>query len=249
MEYLKYILIFLAGIAAGFFNVVAGGGSLITIPSLIFAGLPSAVANGTNRIAILLQNAVSIKKFKDKGYFDLKISLILGVTAIIGAVAGSYIAVDIKSELFNKLLAIIMIGVLFLTLFGNVKLKKRFTDDVQVHNIIPLAITFLFIGFYGGFIQAGTGFLVIAAFSLLGKTNLVKTNSIKVFVIFLYTIPSLIIFIVSGKINWIFGFILAAGNMIGAWLGTNFTINRGDKWIRIILTITVLAMAIKLIFF
>ena len=249
MEYLKYGLIFLAGIAAGFFNVVAGGGSLITIPSLIFAGLPSAVANGTNRVAILLQNSVSVVKFKKKGYFDLKVSLILGLTATIGAIAGSKVAVDIRGQLFNKILAGVMIMSLILTLAGNVKLKKKFTEENYVHNIFLLAISFLFIGFYGGFIQAGTGFLVIAAFSLLGKTSLVKTNSIKVFVILLYTIPSLLIFILNDKINWIFGITLAAGNMIGAYIGTNFTIAKGDKWIRIILTITVLAMAVKLMFF
>ena len=242
---LKYGLVLIAGLAAGFFNVVAGGGSLITVPTLIFLGLPPVMANGTNRIAILSQNITSVNRFKKKGYFSLKTGLILGLIASVGAFIGSSIAVDIPGDLFNKILSGVMILVLFLTLFGK---KREGTSDI-IKNVPLLAVAFFFVGIYGGFIQAGAGFIIIAVFSLISGTTLVRTNSMKVFIVMLYTIPSLIVFIINGQVQWTMGIVLAIGNSAGAWIGTNFSVSKGDKWIKIILTVTVLAMAVKLFFF
>ncbi len=244
-EILKYALVLIAGTAAGFFNVVAGGGSLITVPTLIFLGLPPVMANGTNRIAILSQNITSVHRFKKKGYFSPKAGLILGLTASAGALIGSNIAVDLPGEVFNKILSAVMVLVLILTIFGK---KKEGTRDV-IENIPLLAIAFFFVGIYGGFIQAGSGFIIIAVFSLISGTTLVRTNSMKVFIVMIYTVPSLLVFLINGQVQWLMGLVLAVGNSLGALVGTNFSISKGDKWIKIILTVTVSAMAVKLFFF
>ncbi|MBI9099159.1 MAG: sulfite exporter TauE/SafE family protein [Spirochaetaceae bacterium] len=249
--FIKYLLVFTAGTAAGFFNVVAGGGSLITVPTMIFLGLPPAMANGTNRIAILSQNITAVSRFKKKGYFSLKAGLILGVTASAGALLGARIAVDLPGEVFNRILSAVMILVLILTLFGKRKdtsPKPGNRKDV-IENIPLLAIAFFFVGIYGGFIQAGVGFIIIAVFSLLSGTTLVRTNSMKVFIVMIYTIPSLLVFILNGQVQWSTGIVLAVGNSLGAWIGTNFTVSKGDRWIRIILSLTISAMAVKLFFF
>lgn len=242
---LKYVLVLAAGTAAGFFNVAAGGGSLITVPVLIFLGLPPAMANGTNRIAILSQNITSVSRFRKKGYFSPKVGLILGATASLGAFVGSSIAVDLPGEIFNKILSVVMILVLIFTLLG----KKKEGESDTIKNIPVLAVVFFFVGIYGGFIQAGVGFIIIALFSLISGTTLVRTNSVKVFIVMIYTIPSLIVFIINGQIDWISGLVLAVGNSLGAIIGTNVSVSKGDKWIRLILTVTVTAMAIKLFFF
>jgi len=244
-EVLKYAIVLVAGLAAGFFNVVAGGGSLITVPAMIFLGLPPAMANGTNRIAILSQNITSVNRFKKKGYFSPKVGLILGLVASVGALIGSNIAVDLPAEVFNKILSGVMILVLVLTLFGK---KKEGTKDT-IEKIPLLAAAFFFVGIYGGFIQAGVGFIIIAVFSLISGTTLVRTNSMKVFIVMIYTIPSLTVFILNGQIQWMTGIVLAIGNSAGAWIGTGFSVSKGDKWIKIILTMTVSAMAVKLFFF
>ncbi|MDA3812556.1 MAG: sulfite exporter TauE/SafE family protein [Spirochaetaceae bacterium] len=241
----KYAIVLIAGLVAGFFNVVAGGGSLITVPAMIFLGLPPAMANGTNRIAILSQNVISVNRFRKKGYFSPKVGLILGLVASVGAFIGSNIAVDLPGEVFNKILSAVMVLVLLLTLFG--KKKEGIKDTIE--NIPLLAIAFFFVGIYGGFIQAGVGFIIIAIFYLISGTTLVRTNSMKVFIVMIYTIPSLIVFILNGQVQWSTGIVLAIGNSVGAWFGTNFSVNKGDKWIKIILTITVSAMAVKLFFF
>ncbi|MBB6480581.1 sulfite exporter TauE/SafE family protein [Spirochaeta isovalerica] len=242
---LKYGLVLVAGVAAGFFNVVAGGGSLITVPAMIFLGLPPVMANGTNRIAILSQNITSVNSFRRKGYFDLKTGLILGATASAGAFLGSSIAVELPGEIFNRILSVVMILVLLFTLFS----RKREGDSDRIVKVPLLAVAFFFVGIYGGFIQAGTGFIVIAVFSLISGTSLVRINSLKVFVVMIYTIPSLLVFILNGQVEWITGIFLAVGNSLGALFGTSFTISKGEKWIKIVLTVTVSAMAVKLFFF
>ncbi|KXS44693.1 MAG: hypothetical protein AWU54_688 [Candidatus Frackibacter sp. T328-2] len=247
MSAFKLILILLAGTAAGFLNTLAGGGSLIAIPALIFLGLPSAVANGTNRIAILVQNIVAVTNFKRKGYSDFKFSLKLSIPAFVGAIIGSSIAVNLPEELFNKILGIVMIVVLVLILYNPKKRLESTIEKLSSRRQLGAMVAFFFVGIYGGFIQAGVGFLFIVTLSLITGLSLVRINSIKVFVIAVYTISSLAVFISNGKIDWMLGLVLAVGNSLGAYLGSNFAVNKGDKWIRVILAIAVLIMAGKLL--
>jgi len=246
---LKTVLILGAGVAAGFINVLAGGGSLITMPVLIFLGLPAATANGTNRIAILSQNIFAVSNFKKKGYFYWKTGLLLAIPAVIGSIIGSSIAVDISGELFEKILSIVMLAVLVLILFSNIKKKANMMKNEKPQNIPYLIIGFFFVGLYGGFIQGGVGFIIIAVLSIIGQITLLKTNTIKVLIIGIYMIPSLIIFYINGNLNFVYGLLLAVGNSAGAWMGSNFAVNKGDKWIRIILAVAIVAMSVKLFFF
>ena len=239
-------MILLAGIAAGFFNVIAGGGSLITVPVLIFAGLPPIMANGTNRVAILSQNIMAVQRFRHKGYFPLKEGVILGLSATIGAIAGSLLAVEISGDLFKKILSGVMILMLVLTLAGN---RRKEEGDNEIRRMPLLIPLFLLVGLYGGFIQAGTGFIVIAVFSIVSGTNLVMTNAVKVLVILIYTIPSLLIFVLNGQVVWLAGLTMAVGNICGAWIGAKVTVEKGDRVIKGILAVAVSAMAIKLFFF
>jgi uncharacterized membrane protein YfcA len=219
------------------------------MPMLIFLGLPSAVANGTNRIALMVQNIVAVLNFRKKGFFDLQLSLMLAIPALIGSIVGAKIAISLPDEIFNRVLAFIMFTVLFLIV--KQPQKRLLSDQEENFNPnrkIPAMIAFFFIGIYGGFIQAGVGFIIIAALTLITGMSLVRINSLKVFVIGVYMLSSLLVFIISGKVDWILGFTLAGGNALGAWLGSNFAVKKGDKWIRYILIITVTVMALKLLF-
>ncbi len=243
----KLLLVFFAGLAAGFLNVTAGGGSLITMPVLIFLGLPSAVANGTNRIAILLQNITSITSFKRKGYFEPRFALKLALPAVVGSLVGSSLAVDIPDALFNRILALVMIVVLLFILFKPVKAVAEKEIVLSRGREIGLIIAFFFVGIYGGFIQGGVGFIIITVLSVFTGTTLVRINSLKVFIVAVYTVSSLVVFFLNGKINLGAGLILAAGNSIGAWAGTSFSVRKGDRWIKIILTVTIAVMTAKLL--
>ena len=246
-NFLHVLLLFGTGIAAGFLNTVAFGGSLIALPVLIFLGLPTAVANGTNRVAIFFQTFSAIMGFRRKGVSDFGYSILLAIPAVIGAVIGAIIAVDIKDAVFNLILAVVMITMLILTLINPTdRLKDRIESRDKRSKIIAMVV-FFFIGIYGGFIQAGVGLLVITALRLLSGIDLVRTNAIKVFVIFFYTVVALGIFIIKDKVNWYLGPTLAIGNVCGAWLGSHWAVEKGDKWIKAVLIVAVLGFAIRLV--
>lgn len=248
MNFGQIILILITGCIAGFLNTIGGGGSLVAMPVLIFLGLPSAVANGTNRIAIFIQGVVGITSFRSKGYFYPKTSLILGVPAIFGSILGAKTAISISSELFEKVLGIVMILVLITIL---TRPEKKFIKEIEGEkwSIIRLAIAiviFFGVGFYGGFIQAGVGFIIIVVLTLITGMTLVEVNCLKIFITFFFTVSSLLVFIINGKINFLLGLTLAAGSAIGTYFGSIIAINKGDKWIRIFLIISILAMAAQL---
>lgn len=246
MSALHILLIVITGTAAGFLNTVAGGGSLLTMPMLIFLGLPSAVANGTNRIALMVQNITAITNFKSKGFFDWKLSAMLALPAVFGAIVGSSIAISLSDATFNKLLAVVMLIVLSLIIWNPQKKLKTKKESLDTKDKIIGAIAFFFVGIYGGVIQAGVGFIIIATLTLITGFSLIRINSMKVFIVAVYMLSSLIIFIANGKVNWIYGFSLAIGNGLGAYLGSNFSVKKGDKWIKVILVIAVIFMSAKL---
>ncbi len=246
MEYWQALFLVLVGIAAGFINTVAGGGSLLSLPILIFLGLPPAMANGTNRVAILLQNISGIAGFKSKGVFIFPYSLWVGISALLGAILGAQFSIQIKGETFNQLLAIVMVLVVIITILNPLKnLNETLERLGRKHQIIGV-IVFFFIGIYGGFIQAGVGFIIMGSLTIINRISLVKSNSIKVFVVFTYTIAALTIFIIEDQVNWLYGLTLAVGNMVGAWIASRWSVGKGDVWIRRFMIVMVSVLAIKL---
>ncbi len=216
------------------------------MPALIFLGLPSAVANGTNRVAIMVQSLAGMAGFRAKGFFDWSLGLKWGIPAVAGAVIGSNIAVNLPDEIFNKLLAVVMLIVLGLTLWSPAK-KGQAAKTALTSRDIGLGMAVFFgVGIYGGLIQAGVGFIMMAALTLLTGYSLVRINGLKVIITAVFTLSSLLVFLLNGKVNWPSGLVLAAGSGIGAYLGSVFSVKKGDKWIKLFLVITVTVMAAKL---
>jgi len=249
MTIVDALILVAVGIASGFLNVLAGGGSLITLPVLIFMGMPSAVANGTNRLGIFMQNVFAVRGFKSKGVRVFPFAWWVAISACAGALVGALIAVDISDKTFNRILAIIMIGVMLVTVL---KPKMATADGLETfsrkRNALSITL-FFFIGIYGGFIQAGIGFLKIAALTLVHGLALAKVNSIKVFVALCYTTIALIVFIWMDLIWWQYGLMLAVGNAIGGWFTSRWSVGVPDKYVRAFLLVTVTALAVKLWFF
>ena len=244
---LHLVLLFGTGIAAGFVNTVAAGGSLLALPMLIFLTADPTLANGTNRVAIFFQNISAIMGFRRKGVSNFRYGILLAVPAAIGAWIGAKIAIGTDAALFQFILAFVMLVMLALTVLNpTARLKDRIESDTTGSRIVPMAV-FFFIGIYGGFIQAGVGLLVITALRLLTGMDLVRTNAIKVFVIFCYTVVALATFIVSKQVDWTLGVTLAIGNATGAWIGSHWAVEKGDKWIKVVLVVTVLVFATNLV--
>lgn len=243
-------LIVTVGFVSGFINTVAGGGSLISLPVLIFMGMPGAVANGTNRVAILSQNIFAVTGFNSKGVkLPFPYSLYLGLASLIGGFIGAKLAVDIDDVLFNRILAVIMILVVLNLVFES-RSKRTLQEEKLDFKSKAIGLgSFFLLGIYGGFIQAGIGFLVIAVLTKIHHFGLVKTNYIKVFAAIVYTGVAVLVFALDNKIVWITGLILAVGQGIGGWYASRWSVDKGEVWIKRVMVIAVIGLAIKLWFF
>jgi uncharacterized membrane protein YfcA len=241
----QVLLLFFVGIITGFINVMAGGGSTITLPVLIFLGLDSSIANGTNRIGLLSQNISGVLSFRKENVSQLKLSLKLGLLTLPGAVIGAFYATKIDDVLFQKILGLVMIGVVISMLIPN---AKGYIEE-KIYEKLPWMIypIMFALGFYGGFIQVGIGFLLMFSLHQVLRLNLVYVNMHKLFIVLLYTIPALMVFIITGNVNWFYGISLAAGTWVGAWWSAKFAVKKGERIIKIILITAIIIMSFKLL--
>ncbi|HEY0770584.1 MAG TPA: sulfite exporter TauE/SafE family protein [Sphingobacteriaceae bacterium] len=248
MELYEIPLIIITGFGAAFLNTVGGGGSLFSVPILTFLGLPITSANATSRVALLFQNIFAVGGFRSKGIeLPWPYSLYLGIASLFGGVIGAMLASTIKDEVFNKIFVGVMILSVFLILYDPIKSKGP--EKLSTKNQVIGSILFFFIGIYGGFVQAGIGFMVIAVLSIVNNLSLVKSNYVKVFAAIVYTGVSVIVFALEGKVVWITGLVLAIGHALGGWYASRWSVDKGEVWIKRVMIVSILAMAVKLWFF
>ena len=243
LEPLKLVLLVAAGIGGGFINVVAGGGSLLTIPVLLFLGLPAPLVNTTNRIAIVLQNCMGSLQFYRARQILIREWALLAPFVFAGSIAGSFIAVEIPHQLFDLILGgVLILLVVSLFIKPTVWTKERSPT-------LPMALQapiFFLVGAYAGFLQVGVGLLFIPTIALLRGHALVRTNALKVGLILVASSVSLLIFWLFSEVLWLYGIILAIGSMTGAWIGVRFTVKRGAGAIRWVLVAVALYTALNL---
>lgn len=247
MDWYLYPLVIAGGLAAGFINTLAGSGSLITLPILIFLGLPPHIANGTNRVAIALQNTVAVTRFRKAGMLDFKRGLILAAPAVLGGIVGAQIAVTIDEHLLKQAIGLLMIIMLVVII---IRPKRWLEGREEIQNKKPSLlqfIVFFVIGVHGGFIQAGVGIFLLAGLVLSAGFDLVRGNAVKLFVILCFTVVALGIFVYNNQVDWVVGLVLAVGNMSGAWVGTHVAVRQGAKFVRWVLIVVVLISAVLLL--
>jgi len=234
-----------AGFVAGFINTLAGTGSLITLPVLILLGLPATVANGTNRLGVLMQNIVAVTTFRNRGALDITGSWKLVVPAVVGSVLGARLAVDIDQRMMRN-----VIGVLMLVMLGIMLLKpERWIAEHASPRAPRLSIevpVFFAIGVYGGFLQAGVGIFLLAALVLGAGFNLVGANGVKNLIVLAVTVVAIPVFMLHDQVQWTLGLLLGTGQAVGAWVAARVAIKRGAEFVRIFVIVTVLLSAIAL---
>ena len=246
-----FLLTIFAGGLAGFINTLAGSGSLITLPMLIFLGLPANVANGTNRVGILIQCAVSAWKLHQAKTWRFSHSQILRlfVPTILGAMGGAWIAVDVSEEAMKVVIAIVMF-VMLGVIWNNPAQWLRENAEEMVHYKPILTGTLLFlIGLYGGFIQAGTGILLVGVFVMSCGFTLVQATSLKILLIGIFNLPVLFIFALNGQVVWLIGLIMSIGQAVGAWIAAHYLSNHTSAtlWVRRLLLLIIFLSASKMI--
>lgn len=236
-----------SGVFVGFINTLAGGGTIISLSLFMFLGLPANIANGTNRVAVILQNMTSVSEFRRKKVLDFKKANKLAIPTMIGAIIGAQIASDINEEIFRKAVGVVMIVMMYFILTkpsqwlkGTEALMEKPVSWIQI-------VIFFAIGLYGGFVQVGVGYFILAGVVLGAGYDLVKANAIKVWIVLLYTPLALIVFILNDQVRWDYGLIHAIGNIIGAFVASRFAVSWGANFVRWFVIVVIVIFASDLL--
>ena len=239
MNWVEVTVLIIAGIFVGFINTLAGGGSIITLSLLIILGLPAPIANGTNRISIFLQTLSSVGSFSRQKMFDSVKILWLSIPATIGSIAGALVAVDMPEKVIERSIAVAMVIIVFFLFYKPQKWMKPNPELLNRKINFFQVMIFFAIGFYGGFIQVGVGYLLLIALVLGVGYDLVKANAMKNLIVFLYAIFALLVFVINGQVNYFYGLILSVGSVIGALVGSWLAVKKGATFIRWVIVLSV----------
>ncbi|NLR94534.1 MULTISPECIES: sulfite exporter TauE/SafE family protein [Flammeovirga] len=228
----------ITGIIAGIVNTLAGGGSLFTLSLLMFLGMPVGIANGTNRLGILFQNITGTYTFSKSNLLDIPSSMKYVIPSLLGAIVGAFTVADIDEQTLQYIIGSIMTAMLYPIIKGN---KQKTSIHFSAHQKPSFVIwrdniIFFCIGFYGGFVQAGIGIMILVSVSNLGKMSLIRANAVKMLIIAAYTFPVFLVFVYKGQVIWVAAILLAIGQVIGTWFAGKFAsgsekVNIFIKWL------------------
>ncbi len=246
MSVAEIVVIIFAGILVGFINTLSGGGSVISLSLLLILGLPANIANGTNRISIFFQTLSSVGSFTRQKMFDNLRPVWLSVPATIGAILGAYLAVDVDTRVIEIAMGLSMVIMLFFLFYK----PDRWLKEKPAMLSKPLQwwqfLIFFVVGFYGGFIQVGVGYFLLMALVLGVGYDLVKANAVKNLIVFFYAIFALLVFMVDGKVNYLYGIILSVGSMIGALIASHLAVKKGAGFIRAVILLSVVLTILQI---
>ncbi|MGB3734231.1 MAG: sulfite exporter TauE/SafE family protein [Ilumatobacter sp.] len=241
MTFWEAMLLLGGGLAAGVINTMAGGGSALTVPLLVLAGVPGNQANGSNRVGVLTASGAAVASFRKSGVDGLdQVEKIL-VPAVVGSLIGSFGISQIADETFETIFGYLLIPIIILTIF-----KPKPAEGVEPWSDPVTMTVFFFIGLYGGAFQAGVGLVMLAALTRAGF-DLVTANSVKVLINLIVTVIALPVFILQGNVVWAPALVLAAGFMAGGWFGAKLAVKGGEKLVRVFMIGAALYLAGRLI--
>ena len=230
----------ISGLFVGFINTLSAGGTAISIALYLALGLPPGEANATNRIGVLLQSSLSAAMFARKGYLKQTGAIYLAIFAMLGAILGSVLSLLLPQQIFSYAMGASLLIMLFFLFSSPTKFKEDTIKTYKKKHRILHAGVFFLIGIYGGFVQVGTGFFLMAAGSMLLGFNIIRTNAVKAFVMTIYTIAAIFIFMKEGSINWQYGLLHSVGTILGSYIATHIALKKGAGFVRWIVIIVII---------
>jgi uncharacterized membrane protein YfcA len=240
-------LLIVAGFLVGVINTIAGSGTVITYSLFMLMGLPANAANGTIRIGVIMQTLAATLTFKKAKLLELRKGVLISLPIILGSILGAQIAVSIPHEIFEKVLAFVLILMVVFIFYDPTKWIK----GQNILNKKKLGwwqyLLFFLTGIYGGFIHIGVGIILLAVLVLAAGYDLVKANAIKILSVFLYAPFALAVFMINGEVDYHLGLIAAIGNLIGGIFASRLAIKKGAGFIRWFLIVIIILFAMKLL--
>lgn len=239
-------LLILAGFLVGVINTFAGSGTVISYSLFMLLGLPATAANGTIRLGVILQTFAASCSFYRHDALSIKRGLWLALPITIGSVAGAQIAVSINHDIFEKIVGVVMLLMLFLLFYKPKRWVEGKKENIRKKPTYLQHIIYFFIGIYGGFIHIGVGIFLLSALVLVSGYDLVKANALKVFAVFIYSPFVLAVFIFNGEISYAMGLISAIGNLIGGIAASYFAVKKGANFVKWVVIVVIALFSAKL---
>ena len=245
--WLIVLILIVAGFLAGLINTMAGSGTVITYSIFMALGMPAPMANGTVRLGVVMQTLAASFKFFKNNKLDLKKGLILGIPIIIGSIIGAQVASNIDKDIFEKVIGVVLLILLFFIFYDTKKWTKGVKEKQNKKVGYLQILLFMAIGFYGGFVHIGVGIFLLSALVLNAGYDLVRANALKVFLVLLYSPFALAIYFLNDQVAVLLGLIAAIGNLFGGIVGANLAIKKGAGFIKYFLVIIILLFSTKLL--
>ncbi|MBN1988900.1 MAG: sulfite exporter TauE/SafE family protein [Bacteroidales bacterium] len=239
-------ILIMAGFLVGVINTIAGSGTVITYSLFMAMGMPANISNGTIRVGVVLQTLAATLNFNKKGVLDLKKGVKIAIPIAIGSIAGAQIAASIDTKVFEKLLAVIMLFMIFILFSNPTRWTKGIKDKIEAKLTWKEMLIFLAIGLYGGFTHIGVGIFLLSALVLKAGYDLVRANAIKVLTVLIYSPFALLIFVLNNQVDYRIGLISAIGNIVGGIVGARLSVSWGANFTRWFLIIIILLFASKI---
>lgn len=249
MTLLDAALLLVAGLAAGFVNTIAGGGGLFTLAALLFMGVPADLANGTNRVSVALQSAEGVRGFHRHGVLDTAAIVPILWPTLSGSLIGSVLASFLPVALLKPLLLGTMMAMALLMILKPAVMAPPAGVAPFALADRPAGWAALFgAGLYGGFIQGGVGFLLLAGLVGVLRYPLVQANALKLVCTGVFGVVALAVFAARGQVLWLPGLVIAAGTLVGVRLSVDFAVKARHETLRVLLLAAVIGVCVASFF-
>lgn len=235
MDLHTYIFLFVAGVLGGALNAVAGGGSFIAFPALMFSGVPPISANATNAVALWVGVTASSGAYRKHLDISRRVMVPLAITSVIGGIAGAFLLLRTPAHTFLRVLPWLMLGATLLFVFGGRLArgsKSGLAHDASTSAIAVAAVFELVVAVYGGYFGGGVGIMNLAMLAALGMTDIHAMNALKVVLGGIINAMAVVTFTVAKAVAWTPGVIMIAGATVGGYFGAHYAQKLPQSWIR-----------------